>query len=183
MNVMSIDVEFNQPSRKVIQIGAAAYEPKSGMLLDRMEIFVNPNEPIEPFIIGLTGIRDQDVKNGHTIIQAYEELRSFAKKNKVFQNPLVWGSGIRNDSQAIWEQTGLDGENFMGFRVLDVKTIFQSVQLYNDGRHGMGLEECCAKLGIGFEGSTHTALADAMNTFRVWHFLMRNFNDTFNKRK
>ncbi len=177
MNVMTIDIEMNQPSRKVIQVGACAHEPKTGLLLGKLDMFVNPNEKIEPFITQLTGIRDQDVANGLTIIQAYEELRVFSKKHKCFKNPLVWGSGVRNDSQAIWEETKLDGENFMGFRVLDVKTIYQSIKLYQNGSHGSSLQETCEKLGIGFEGSAHSALVDAINTFRVWHCLMGKFNE------
>lgn len=177
INVMALDIEMNQPSKKIIQIGAAAFEARSGLLLEKISLYINPQEKIEPFITKLTGITDQDVSNGLSIIEGYEELRNFHKKHKCFRNPLVWGSGLRNDAQAIFEQTQMEGENFMGFRVLDVKTIFQSIKIYNNGAFGTSLEETCRKLGIGFEGSAHDATNDAVNTFRVWHALMKRFDD------
>lgn len=176
MNIMSIDAEYNQPSRKTIQVGAAVFDAVSGAMIDKLEMYVNPNELINPEIIELTGIKDSDVKNGITIEEAYRELERFHKKYKCFRNPLVWGSGNRNDSSHIHEESGVKEENFMGFRVLDVKTIHQSVQIYKNKKHGGGLKEICEDvLKIGFDGEVHTALADAINTFKVWHYYVRGF--------
>lgn len=173
---MALDCEMNQPSRKVIQIGAAAFNATSGLLLEKIELIINPNEKIEPYITDLIGITNQEASNGLTIIQGYEVLRTFHKKHKCFRNPLVWGSGLRNDAQAIFDETGLEGENFMGFRVLDVKTIYQSIMIYNNGSVGSSLQDTCEKLKIGFEGTAHTAMVDAVNTFRVWHALVKKFD-------
>lgn len=188
MNVMVLDAEYNQPSRKTIQIGAAVFNARNAALVDRLMIYVNPNEPINPLITDLTGVRDQDVQGGMSIIDAYEELKRFHKKNKVFRNPLVWGSGVRNDSNHIYseylEAKGIvpdesltTEENFMGFRVLDVKTIYQSVQLFENSKHGGGLKESMERFGLEFEGSSHDALSDAINTFRFWYHLVRIFHD------
>jgi len=181
MNILSIDCEYNQPSGKTIQIGVAIYKCKTGELLDRLDTFVNPNEPIQPFITELTTITDRDVQNAPSIKEAYEMVKELHKKHKCFRNPLVWGSGCRNDSQHIHEEANIldkDGNlepNFMGFRVIDVKTIFQSIQILHNVTVRGGLKDTCERLGIGFEGRAHTALADAMNTFRVWHFLTKQF--------
>lgn len=188
MNVMVLDAEYNQPSRKTIQIGSAVFNARNAALIDRLTIYVNPNEPITPEITHLTGIRDQDVSNGMSIVDAYEELRKFHAKHKCFRNPLVWGSGIRNDSQHIYDEqlearklppdlTLTMEENFMGFRVLDVKTIYQSVQIFKNSKHGGGLKESMARFGLEFEGAEHDALNDAINTFRFWYHLMRIFHD------
>lgn len=187
MNVMVLDAEYNQPSKKTIQIGAAVFNPRNAALIDRLDLYVNPGEPINPFITDLTGIKDQDVSNGVTIIEAYEALEKFHKKHKCFKNPLVWGSGYRNDSQHLHaeycealvagEAEGILPENFMGFRVLDVKTIYQSVALFENSKHGGGLKDVMKKLGLEFEGEEHRALTDAMMTFKVWYHLMRQFHD------
>lgn len=188
MNIMVLDAEYNQPSRKTIQIGAAIFNAHNSQLVDRILIHVNPNEPINPEITVLTGIRDQDVSNGMSISEAYEELRRFHAKHKCFRNPLVWGSGIRNDSNHIYEEyrnsMGLgpdpdiqNTDNFMGFRVLDVKTIYQSVQIYINSRHGGGLKESMKRFGLEFEGEQHNALSDALNTFKFWYHLVRIFED------
>lgn len=189
MNVMVLDAEYNQPSRKTIQIGAAVFNARNAALIERLNIFVNPGEPITPEIIHLTGITDSHVANGLTIIEAYEELKKFHAKHKCFRNPLVWGSGVRNDSQHIYDEyfaaknegesdySIMQEENFMGFRVLDVKTIYQSVQIFENSKHGGGLKESMARFGLEFEGNSHDALNDAINTFRFWYHLMRIFHD------
>lgn len=185
---MVLDAEYNQPSRKTIQIGAAVFDARSANCLERLMIYVNPGEPITPEITHLTGIRDQDVSNGLSIVDAYEELKKFHAKHKCFKNPLVWGSGFRNDSQHIYHEyleakglptdsSFLQEENFMGFRVLDVKTLYQSVQIFENSKHGGGLKESMARFGLEFEGNSHDALNDAVNTFRFWYHLVRIFHD------
>lgn len=177
MIVMALDCEFNQPSKKTIQIGAACYDVKSGRLIDRLQTFVNPGEPISQHITELTGIRDQDVSNAPNIAEAYEMLRVFHAKNRAKMNPIIWGSGASNDSSHIYLESGTTAPNFMGHRILDAKSIYQSVKMFRDESVGGGLEDACMRLKIGFEGQKHTALADAMNTFRVWHFLVSRFGD------
>lgn len=177
MNILSIDCEYNQPSGKTIQIGAAVYNVVTGLLIEKFETFVNPGEPINPEIITLTTITDKYVENAPKIKEAFEMLELIHAKHKCFANPIVWGSGVRNDSLTIYQESGItDRPNFMGHRVIDAKSIFQSIQMMNNKTVRGGLEKCCNVLGIGFEGRCHTALADAMNTFRVWHFLVKRFN-------
>lgn len=176
MKVMAIDCEFNQPSRKCIQIGAAIYDANTGYIVDQFETYVNPGEPISQAIVELTGITDNDVRNAPNISQAFKMLEDFyLGQKRVFRNPLVWGSGYRNDSQVIHEEAKTGKDNFMGFRVIDVKTIFQSIQIFRESKLSANLEDTCEYLKIGFEGKKHTALADAKNTFRVWHYLMTRF--------
>lgn len=178
MKVMVLDCEYNQPSKKCIQIGAAIYDAKTGQILSRFETYVNPNEPINPYITELTGIRDQDVRNAPTIKDAFAFLRVFKETHKVFRNPIVWGSGVMNDSAAIYSESGETEENFMGWRVIDAKSIFQSIQVMRNKEFAGSLEKVCVEvLKIGFEGRKHSALADAMNTFRVWHYLVSRFGD------
>lgn len=178
MKIMVIDAEYNQPSKKCIQIGAAIYDAKSGQLVSKFETYVNPNEPISQHIVELTGIYDRDVVNAPDIKEAFQMLKDFQNSQKVFRNPIVWGSGERNDSQALYEESGDTEENFMGYRVLDAKSIYQSIQVARDKQFAGSLEKICVEvLKIGFEGRKHSALADAMNTFRVWHYLVSRFGD------
>lgn len=187
MNVLSLDCEYNQPSGKTIQIGAAAYAARTGRLMGTFETYVNPGELIQPFITDLTGIKDSDVSGAPSIQEAFKALVDFHKKHKCFKNPIVWGSGTRNDSNTIYAEAGLRDEkgdllpNYMGFRVIDVKSQYQSVQIFHNKLVRGGLENVCGMLGIGFEGTAHTALADAKNTFRVWHFLNKQFLQGYSK--
>lgn len=175
MYVMSLDCEYNKPSGKTIQIGAAFYDAITGELIDEFETYVNPGEPIDPYITELTTITDDDCRAAPNIKEAFEMLELIHAEHRCFTNPIVWGSGVRNDSNTIWQESGLDRPNFMGYRVIDAKNVFQSVRMVNNKSVRKGLSSACASLGIGFEGRPHTALADAMNTFRLWHFLCKRF--------
>lgn len=177
MYVMSLDCEFNQPSRKIIEVGAAIYNPRNAALIERFHSYVNPGEPIDPYITDLTGITNENVSGAPTIQEVYRELGKFHKKHRCFINPLVWGSGVRNDSLALWEESGFTEDNFMGFRVLDVKTIYQSMRIFDGKEIKSGLSNSMKRVGLEFEGTPHRALPDAMNTFMLWYHLMRIFHD------
>lgn len=184
MNILSLDCEYNQPSRKTIQIGAGVYEVRSGLLVEKFDMFVDPGERINDGMqdgqynekldmVKLTGIRDSDVNGALQIKEAFLALKALHEKHQCFRNPLVWGSGVRNDSQHIYDESQVQEPNFMGFRVLDVKTIYQSMQAFRNTTIRGGLQKSCETVGIGFEGSAHNAFWDAHNTFRLWHHLMK----------
>lgn len=173
MNVLVIDAEYNQPSGKTIQIGAAVFKVKTGEMIESACIYVNPGEPIAPFITELTGVRDEDVADGVSVREAYFMMKEMHARNKCFRNPIVWGSGVRNDSQHIYTEAGVEEENFMGFRVIDAKTLYQSFMMFQNTTVRGGLKKSMESLGLQFEGSAHDALADAINTFRFWRFLVR----------
>lgn len=191
--IMVLDCEFNQPSRKTIQIGAAIYDVRSAACYGTLDLYVNPGEPITPEITDLTGITDRDVANAPNITEAWQELKYFHTKQKCFKNPLVWGSGVRNDSLALFEeyraaqkddgQYLIDRENFMGWRVIDAKTLFQSLMLFENRGYAGGLKDCMERVGLKFEGEKHRALVDAKNTFTLWYYLTRLMHDGLKVKK
>jgi DNA polymerase III subunit alpha, Gram-positive type len=184
MKIMSIDIELNQlnGAPKVIEIGAAVYNVKDGALLATFHTYVDPGESITQFITDLTGITDDKVKGAPNIREAYLRLKEFYKKNHLPRMPLVWGSGTRNDSSTIHEQSGVEEQNFMGFRVLDVKTLYQSFQIISENRVKGGLSTACDNFQLGWDdrfGSPHRALADAHNTFILWYHMIKRFKKGF----
>jgi inhibitor of KinA sporulation pathway (predicted exonuclease) len=192
--IMVLDCEFNQPSRKTIQIGAAIYDVRTAACYGSLDLYVNPGEPITPEITKLTGITDRDVANAPNFAEAWNELKYFHAKHKVFKNPLVWGSGVRSDSSALYDeyksgvlqkygpQAGFE-ENFMGWRVLDAKTLFQSLMLFENRGYAGGLSDCMDRCGLKFEGDKHRALTDARNTFTIWYYLTRLAHDGLKAKK
>ena len=194
--IMVLDCEFNQPSRKTIQIGAAIYDVRTAACYGSLDLYVNPGEPITPEITVLTGITDRDVANAPDILEAWEQLKYFHKQHKVFKNPLVWGSGVRNDSSALFNEVvdfqlnvahlhdnNIEKENFMGYRVLDAKTLFQSLMLFENRGYAGGLSDCMDRCGLKFEGDKHRALTDARNTFTLWYYLTRLAHDGLKAKK
>lgn len=175
MNLMSLDIELNQLNTpKTIEIGAVVFKSTSGEIVQTFHTYVNPGEPITEFITGLTGITDVMVAGAPSITEAYYLLKNFHKKNKCFRNPILWGSGTRNDSSTIHEESGVEERNFMGFRVIDAKTLYQSYKIMTNDTVRGGLKSSCEKLGLGWSsvyGKEHRALPDALNTAIIWHHL------------
>jgi inhibitor of KinA sporulation pathway (predicted exonuclease) len=172
MKLMAIDCEMNQPSNKVIQIGAVIFDADTCTLIDSLRIYVDPHEPLSDEIIKLTRITQAQVDGTAPISSAYRQLMCWAAKHKVFRNPVVWGSGEGNDSTAIYDQVCKEDptfkdENFMGHRVIDVKTLCQVRSIVQHGDVAGGLQVYLHRMGLRWDarfGEPHDALADALNT-------------------
>lgn len=172
--LMALDLELNQPSGKTIQVGACVFRLNDGHIFDSFVCYVNPNEQISKEITALTDITQAQVENfGFSPREAYQELKKFAQKNKVFQNPVVWGSGSWNDSHHLYQEAGVANKNFMGHRVWDTKTLYQMFRAVNGLTVKGGLDKAMQELNIVKQGKSHDALWDAINTARVFFHLSK----------
>lgn len=165
----SIDLEMNQPSGKIIQIGVSVGNILTGEKLGAFEKVVSPGEPLDPRIVILCGITEQDISSkGVPLTEAYQELQDFLLPfSDVRQlNPLTWGGG---DSMALRSQVGVQDERWLfGRRWTDVKTVYTAWQ-HSRGREAIGgLSTSLKQMGMKFEGRPHSAEADAWNTFRMY---------------
>lgn len=174
----ALDLEMNKPSGRIIQIGACAGNVRTGKLLGTFSAFVDPGEPIDPFITDLTKITDEDVLGGASLSSAYRELSDFHRSHGSFINPITWGGG---DSQVLLAQLvdpRLDGSKrevdwCFGRRWIDAKTLFVSWRVANGQSIQGGLGRSLVKLGLKFEGQKHNAEDDAVNAFRAYCALLR----------
>lgn len=175
--VLVLDLEMNQPSKKIIEIGAVVAHSGGGEIIDTLNIRVNPTEYIAPFITELTGITQQDADSGKSLTDAYLELRQMAKKHRCHKQVLVWGRGdlelLQKQLNDIGGIKNIDNWWFPGNRYTDVKTIFQFFCLAKGKTMKGGLQTACGRLGIDFEGQPHRAADDALNTFRVFYHLLK----------
>ena len=165
----SLDLEMNQPSQKIISIGAVVGNITTGEILERFHVFVNPKEVLNPFIIELTKIKQSDVDQAGDLANAYLDLKLIHEKHKSFINTITWGGG---DSQEIGNQLKQEGYDFddwcFGRRWIDVKTLFISWRLANGSQIQGGLARAMTKVGLKFQGQKHNARDDAENTFRMY---------------
>src|ERR1041384_4707322 len=99
--VTALDLEMNQPSQRIIQVGAVVGNIKTGEILEKLSVIVNPMEELNPEIIELCDIQQEQVDNGVTLEEAYRQLRNMHLKHKSFINPITWGGG---DSLELKEQ-------------------------------------------------------------------------------
>ena len=174
INLLSLDLELNQPSGSIIQIGAVVGNLASGKILEEYSAYINCGEILDPFIINLTGIKQENVDNGISLFTAYDQLKELHKKYECFRNPLAWGSG---DTLCLKKQLHItDDELFLfGRRWIDVKTVFISYRWANNLSHQAGLSKALSKLDMQFQGRKHSAVSDSLNTFIIYRRLLELF--------
>ena len=179
---LSLDLEMEQPSEEIIQIGACIGNIKTGEILDTFCAYVAPEFPLSPFITQLTGITQKTIdEEGKDILAAYKSLLEFVKPHDINCNVMTWGGGdtkeLKNQVQWAYDVVVI-GKVFawpFGRRWIDIKTWFQFRQLARGEKLQAGLAKAMAKTGLNFKGRKHDALADSVNTFRLAHQLVTEY--------
>jgi len=173
-NIISLDIEFEQPSQEIIQVGCVVGNLNSGQILQEYCKHVNIGKPISEYIQKLTGIRQSDIDNGTTIYEIYEDLKKLHVEYNCFRNCICWGGG---DSEAIRNALHLDNEIFLfGRRWVDVKTVFISYMWSKGESPRSGLAKSLIRMGMSFNGSKHNAKDDARNTFYIYRKLLQEMS-------
>jgi inhibitor of KinA sporulation pathway (predicted exonuclease) len=173
-NILSLDLELNQPSNTIIQLGIAVGNLNTGEILLKEVIDIHTTEILNPFIIDLTGIRQIDVDHGQPLQSAYERMVSIANQYDTFINPITWGGG---DTETLRKQLDLDHDRWrFGRRWIDVKTVYIAWRTAQQKEVQGGLAKAMTKLGLCFSGRKHNAGDDAANTFRIYHRLLQEFS-------
>lgn len=168
-NFVVLDLEMNQPSNKIISVGAYIVDVKTKMIHSRFERYIKIDEQLNPYITQLTGITQEMVDNGVNIKDAAWELKELMTKYDCFINPVTWGGG---DSELLTKQS----ETFLfGRRWIDVKTLHVSLMI-SKGQHVQGgLSKVLTRYGMKFKGKKHNAADDAYNTARLFLHLLNHF--------
>ena len=170
-NFLSLDMEYNQPSKAIIQIGITIGNLATGDILERKKWHIKSDEILAPYIIKLTAITQEDVDNGKSLIEIYTELEALHKQYDCFRNVITWGGG---DSEDLRNGLKLDDETFLfGRRWIDAKTEFIGYCFANDMHHQSGLAKSLTRLGLKFEGRKHDAGDDSYNTFKIYRELLK----------
>jgi inhibitor of KinA sporulation pathway (predicted exonuclease) len=175
MKVLALDLEMNQPSGRIIQIGAVIGDLSDGCVEDTFCVYVNPGEPIDSFIQELTGVTQAHADSGMSLRHAYDRLLEFraGRVDDKFPWPLTWGGG---DSQYLKQELKMVGADISEFpfgrRWFDVKTLFQAYAIANGVKLQAGQKRAMGRCGIMFTGRAHDAAVDAYNTFRFAHWLI-----------
>ena len=176
--IVALDLEFNQSSGTIIQIGAVIGEIETGKILSEFSQIINPQEAISPYIVKLTGITQQMADAGVTIQDAYVKLEDWLLpyKDTRWLNPLTWGG---SDTDSLRKALNADTEDkrwVFGRRWIDVKTIYVAWRMATGHEIQGGLARSLTKLGLRFEGRKHNACDDAKNTFYAYHSLLQHIS-------
>lgn len=175
--MMALDCEFTQPQKDIFEIGLCVGDIDTGEIIDTLDIYVNIKYPLSEFIKELCHCSDEDVRSGVAKEDVAIIVNAFIKKHELLVcNPITWGG---DDARAIHEQFW-DGTTpwHMGHRILDAKTLFQTLRIRQNQKLQAGLRKACNVMGHRFEGPAHNALKDAVATFHVYKKLLERFNAT-----
>ena len=153
-----IDFEFNQPSRKIIQLGAVVVDLKKNEILDTFSYIVNPHEDLDPSITELTGITQADVDASNGIGPCIRKFWEFQQGKTI----IAWG----NDVDMLRVATKDAGKTVPPkMRAVDLKATASILRNGFTGKQeSNGLAGCLKQFGMKFLGTPHNALWDAYNT-------------------
>lgn len=171
MNILTLDLEMNQPSKSIIQVGYCIGSLESGAVLDTGSHLVRlpAGEVLNPRIIELCGITERALTDeGISLMDAYLIMAQKHRAYECLMNPVTWGGG---DTQTLREQLHMEDGWVLGRRWLDAKTLFVTRQLALGLPYRGGLARSMTKLGLKFEGRKHDARDDAVNTWRMYYKL------------
>ena len=170
---LALDLELNQPSGKIIQIGVAIGD-KHTRFEDYVvrKWFIDPQEPISEFINDLTGITDADIRaESYSHEYVARELSALIKEHNTFVNPVTWGGG---DSVELLAEFCKNHADFprVGRRWVDVRTWYTYVMLTRGKAPSGGLASAIGYFKLHFKGKAHRADVDAANTLALFFALL-----------
>jgi inhibitor of KinA sporulation pathway (predicted exonuclease) len=176
----SLDLELNNLNNgttpKIIQVGVSIGSPVRPDDIKTFSWYLDPEEDISPFITKLTGIDNQLIKEksvDHKTVA--EELGALININKCFVNPVLWGGNNSiNDASELKDEFRERNIHFpfFGRRVLDVKTLYVFNQITQGKSPSGGLRKSMIAYGIDFQGTSHRADIDALNTLRFFFYFL-----------
>ena len=173
---LALDLELNNapdgstPNPKIIEVGVAwgSCDDYKANTLKSRRWYIDPQEPIYPFITELTGITDADIeKYAVSHSQVAMELSELITCKNTFINPVTWGGGDSVELLQEFRDRDIIFPHF-GRRWIDVKTFFIYNRLSTGTSLAGGLSKTMPKFGIHFEGEPHRASVDAYNTLRLF---------------
>lgn len=183
-NYLAIDLELNSKqdgtTPRIIEVGIAIGSPVRPDEIVSVNWYLNPDEPITPFITKLTGIDDATIQSysvKHEVVA--KELGALIKSYNCFTNPVVWGGGGEgNDATELkdeFRERDIDFP-FFGRRVVDVKTLYVFKQLTKGKNPNGGLKSALGSNKMKFKGTPHRAADDAYNTLLLFFYYLKNEN-------
>jgi len=164
--VVVIDLECNQPSSAIIELGYAIGDLATGEINLKKSIVINPKEELAESIIELTGISQKQVDQGTTLQHAYDEFLKDVRQAKALTIIHQWGIW---DAQLLKNQLNDPEAWKFGRRWIDIKAIAQTSAIINKQSPIAGLAKVCGRFELDIDKKkAHSAGYDADMTFQLY---------------
>jgi len=178
-HILTLDLEMNQPSNKIIEVGITYGDLSSDpSAWGTKSWLIDPQEKISDFIIDLTGITNDMIDENPSSLH---DVFSWLQSRDDFECPVTWGDGDWRLLCSEFRQTGLDPRDLpYGRRHFDVKTIHTFVKMLRGQKVRGGLKSALNYWRIPFDGQAHRAGDDAFNTMVLLKKIYEYHQDVFN---
>lgn len=179
VRLAALDLEMEQPSREIIQIGIA-WENVDTLQIETKSFFITPSEPVSDFISELTGITDHDFDWQKPRDYCFAEFSNFWHEHvrpKVFDSTLTWGSGdIQTLRSQMKKHVGTISSKYMN--VKDIYNYREMIRGRNPSNK-VSLKSAIANRKMKFEGRAHDAANDAKMTLELFRNMYHNDRDMY----
>lgn len=164
MHLVILDLEMNQPSGRIIQIGAVSLDMIRLEIVPFFNEFVNPQEPLDPYITKLTGITPDTLKRADHLREVGTAFWEKIKEHSPASGIGAWGSDCQKFHKTS-VNVGIDVPDVL--RMLNVRKVFSGIKVGHEDSIGTGLTKMLAAYGLPFEGQHHDAFDDAYMTTKL----------------
>lgn len=183
MKGIILDLEMNQPSNNIIQIGAVLCDFKMGKVLNEFNRFCKlpDGETVDAYIYKLTAISQNLLdEKGLPFAQATLEFWDWVAASNCSYQLAAWGSDI----YLLKRQTEAAGVAVSPkLKSLNLKEMSKFFRMAKGGKQRGGLANTMALFNVEFVGRPHDALIDARNTAALVFYWCDILNKYFNIEK
>jgi len=186
MKHIAFDLELERPNteseasdsllteERIIQLGYVVFSVDPFRVYCQNSIVVNPGvSKLSGFIKKLTGITDLDIQNGVPLEYAVDTLLYDATRFETYRVLKQWGGG---DQDCLKQEVG-NKMDYFGRSGCNVKHLYQIYAEANGLNRSGGLKKCLRRCGLEWEGKAHNAMYDALNTAKMYDFLVNKMRD------
>lgn len=160
-----VDLEttgLNPKMDKIVEIGAVRVE--NGVQTEVFEAFVNPGRSLSDTVIGLTGIKDEMIKDAPDIAEVLPRFLQFAKESVLVGHSVLFDYSFLKKAAV---------NNRLEFEREGIDTL-KIARRYLAGLTSRRLDFLCGHYGIPHRA--HRALEDAKATCMLYQSLLREFS-------
>jgi len=168
MKLIITDLELNQPSNKIIQIGSVCVDTRSHKVLSIFNKLCNPGELPDQYITDLTKITPEQVSAAQPLAEVLTEHWNWFTNQGVNKRLGDWGTG---DYAMLTKQSAERGVQIPErIKFIDIKLLAGILRESKGSKLKGGLLNTLKLFELQFypsEAYCHNALYDAYNTARI----------------